>query len=416
MELTPEEEHWYNGGAGKAMQMATRILYDMGRILGADRLVPVASAHIDGCLYHGDSGVMFAEALVQGGARVCIPTTLNVGGIDLLHPDSIKYPPHQRDMALRLMRAYTAMGCTQTWTCAPYQDGHRPQKGEDVAWAESNAVVFVNSVLGARTNRYGDFLDICAAITGRAPRYGLHITENRYATVLITTEYISDALKRNSAFYPVLGAWLGRMVGGEVAAIEGLPSDTPEDYLKALGASAASSGAVGLFHVVGVTPEASTIQDACGPLGPRRTVACNVDDLVAARDSLSNTTTANLNVVALGSPHYSLDEIERFEAIRAGRKLTLPVYICLSRLVLSILEKSGRAAEMVDAGVTFVTDTCVVVTPIMKDPPGTLMTDSGKFAHYTPGNTGYAVLYGSTGECVESAVAGKVLRDDALWS
>lgn len=415
MHLTSEEQDWYDGADGPAMQMAVRILCDMGRILAADRLIPVASAHIDGCLYHGDSGVLFAEKLVQGGGRVCIPTTLNVGGIDLLHPASIHYPPHEREMAHRLMKAYIDLGCTQTWTCAPYQDGHRPAAGTDVAWAESNAVVFVNSVLGARTNRYGDFLDICAAITGRAPNYGLHIAENRRATVLIRTNSLSDQLKRRPEFYPVLGAWLGRSVGSSVAAIEGIPPDVSEDCLKALGASAASTGAVGLFHVIGATPEAATFEEAFGNKAPSLTLEFAIADLRDTRDTLSNTSDNSLDLVALGSPHYSLAEIDRFEQFRAGRELKLPVFICLSRLVLSILEKGGRAAQMNEAGVRFVTDTCVVVTPIMPDPPGTLMTDSGKFAHYTPGNTGYGVLYGSSFECVESAVAGRVIRDETQW-
>ncbi len=397
------------------MQMATRILFDMGRILGADRLIPVTSSHIDGCLYHGDSGVHFAEKLVEGGGKVCVPTTLNVGGMDLLKPGTINYPPHQRDMATRLMKAYIAMGCKQTWTCAPYQDGHRPPKGEDVAWAESNAVVFANSVLGARTNRYGDFIDICSALTGRAPRYGLHLPENRIATILISVEGLSEAVRRSPAFFPVLGAWLGRNVGTSVAAIEGLPADTSEDYLKALGASAASSGAVGLFHAIGITPEAANREEVFGGKEPETTLAMTVTDLRSTRDSLSNTADADLTVVALGSPHYSLSEIDRFERVRSGRTLKLPVFICLSRLVISILQKQGRTEAMKSAGVRFVTDTCVVVTPIMPDPPGVLMTDSGKFAHYTPGNTGYGAIFGSTEECVESAIAGRVVRDNNLW-
>lgn len=397
------------------MQMATRILVDMGRILGADRLIPITSAHIDGCLYHGDSGVLFAEKLARGGGQVRVPTTLNVGGIDMRRPETILYPEHERSMALRLMRAYIDMGCTQTWTCAPYQDGHRPACGEDVAWAESNAVVFVNSALGARTNRYGDFLDICAALTGRAPRYGLHVPENRRATILIRTDRLSEALKRRAAFYPVLGAWLGRNVGSAVAVIDGLPADLSEDCLKALGASAASSGAVGLFHVAGVTPEAPTVEAACGMVEPQHIIELNPEAIRQARDSLSTTQGEHLDVVALGSPHYSLAEIDRFEALRQGRKFAIPVYICLSRLVYSVLERQGRAAAMAEAGVEFVTDTCVVVTPILRQAHGVLMTDSGKFAHYTPGNTGHAVVYGSAAECVESGIRGCVVRDEESW-
>ena len=416
MQLTDEEAAWARGESGSAMAMATRILAEMGRILGADRLIPVSSAHIDGCLYHGDSGVHFAERLVAGGGKVRVPTTLNVGALNLLKPEAGLMPPAQRAMARRLMQAYVALGCQQTWTCAPYQVGHRPAQGEDIAWAESNAVVFANSVLGARTNRYGDFLDICAALTGRAPHYGLHLPENRRATILVRTGSLSEALKRSSVFFPVLGAWLGRAVGSDIAAIEGLPADTSEDALKAMGAAAASTGAVALFHAIGVTPEAPTQQAACGLEGPRRVIDLTPERVREARDSLSTTTRGeSLDVIALGSPHYSLPEIQRFEAAREGRSFTLPVTICTNRHVFGILERQGKVAEMTAAGVEFLTDTCVVVTPILPPTGGVLMTDSGKFAHYTPPNTGYAVAYGSVSECVESAIAGRIVHSEETW-
>lgn len=416
MQLTEEEAVWARGESGPAMAMATRILAEMGRILGADRLIPVSSAHIDGCLYHGDSGVHFAERLVAGEGQVRVPTTLNVGALNLLKPEAGLMPPPQRAMALRLMQAYIALGCRQTWTCAPYQVGHRPAQGEDIAWAESNAVVFANSVLGARTNRYGDFLDICAALTGRAPRYGLHLPENRRATILVRTASLSETLKRSSVFFPVLGAWLGRTVGSEIAAIEGLPQDTSEDALKALGAAAASTGAVALFHAIGVTPEAPTLEAACGPDGPQHEIELTPDMVRQALATLSTTTRGEqLDVVALGSPHYSLPEIARFEAARQGRRLKLPVTICTNRFVRDVLERQGKLAEMTGAGVEFITDTCVVVTPILPPTGGVLMTDSGKFAHYTPPNTGYAVAYGSVTECVESAVAGRIVRNEETW-
>jgi len=416
VQLTEEEEAWARGESGPAVAMATRILAEMGRILGADRLIPVTSAHIDGCLYHGDSGVHFAERLVAGGGQVRVPTTLNVGALNLLKPESGLMPPHQREMARRLMAAYVAMGCRQTWTCAPYQVGHRPGLGEDIAWAESNAVVFANSVLGARTNRYGDFLDICAALTGRAPHYGLHIERNRRATVLIKTNSLSEALKRSSVFFPVLGAWLGRAVGSEIAAIEGLPPDTSEDALKALGAAAASTGAVALFHAIGVTPEAPTREAAFGGEEPGRVVELTGEIVREALGTLSTTTWGErLDVIALGSPHYSLPEVLRFEAAREGRRFALPVTICTNRFVRDVLERQGKLAEMEAAGVEFITDTCVVVTPILPPTGGVLMTDSGKFAHYTPPNTGYSVAYGSVSECVESGVAGRIVRSEETW-
>ncbi|MEX0759940.1 MAG: aconitase X, partial [Tistlia sp.] len=161
--LSAEEQALAQGRDGPGPALALRLLAEAGRLLGAERLIPVASAHIDGCLYHGDGGTEFAERLVAGGARVAVPSTTNVGALDLLRPQNVRLQGHERAMALRLMRAHEALGCRPSWTCAPYQAGHRPAAGSDVAWGESNAVAFVNSVLGARTNRYGDFLDLACA-------------------------------------------------------------------------------------------------------------------------------------------------------------------------------------------------------------------------------------------------------------
>ncbi len=416
--LTPEERDIAGGAQGDAAAMAMRIVVEMGRLLGADRLIPVASAHIDGCLYHGDSGVHFAERLVAGGGRVAVPTTLNVGALDLLHPKRVTAAPERRAMMLRLMRAYEALGCRATWTCAPYQAGHRPAAGTDVAWGESNAVAFCNSALGARTNRYGDFLDICAALVARAPRYGLHLPENRRARVVVDTAALSPALRDSDVFYPVLGAWLGAELGTTIAVIDGLPDTISEDRLKALGAAAASSGAVGLFHVAGVTPEAPDLATALGGRPPERTIRLTAEMVRAARDRLSTAGGSQIDAVALGSPHFSRDEVEALARLLAGRRAAVPIYVCTGRHVLAELDRAARLQPLEAAGVTIVADTCVVVTPILPEAAaGTrvLMTNSGKFAHYGPANTGYQAIYGSLADCVESAVAGRVMRDEALW-
>ena len=154
-----------------------------GKAVGATELLDISGAHIDSCLYHGQASLDFAERLSAAGATVAVPATLNVSSLDLLHPDLYRGDPDTARRARALMDAYVAMGCRPTWTCAPYQLASRPTLGEQVAWGESNAIVFANSVLGARTNRYGDFLDISCAITGRAPATGLHTDEGRLATV-----------------------------------------------------------------------------------------------------------------------------------------------------------------------------------------------------------------------------------------
>ncbi len=415
MQLTQEERALAEGKGGEAAAMAMRIAAEMGRILGAERMVPVASAHIDGALYHGDSGVHFAERLVAGGAKVAIPSSLNVGGLDLLHPTTVKADAHRHDMALRLMRAYETMGCWQTWTCSPYHAGHRPKLGQDVAWGESNAVAFCNSVLGARTNRYGDFLDICCAITGRAPYYGLHLPGNRLATVVVDTSAISFALKNADVFYPVLGCWYGAEIGSAIGVIDGLPPDTSEDRLKALAAAAASSGAVGLFHVAGVTPEAPSLGAACGHRPAAKIIRLSPDMLRAARDRLSTVAGDSIDAVALGSPHFSIGEFDALEALLPGKRMQVPFFICTGRNVVAELERQGRLPRLAEAGITVVADTCVVVAPILPAKGGVLMTNSGKFAHYTPSNTGYQVMYGSLADCVASAATGQVRRDEAVW-
>ncbi len=188
--LSPQDQAMLNGEFGDAAKMAMRILTTMANVYGAAELLDIESAHIDGCLYHGQSGLDFAERLVAGGAQVRVPTTLNVGAIDLMHPDQFQGTADLAHRATRLMAAYQQMGCAPIWTCAPYQAMHRPALGTQIAWAESNAIVFANSVLGARTNRYGDFIDICAALTGRAPAVGLHLPANRRGQIVFHLDNI----------------------------------------------------------------------------------------------------------------------------------------------------------------------------------------------------------------------------------
>jgi predicted aconitase len=359
--------------------------------------------------------VEFAERLVEAGGRVTIPSSLNVGALDLLHPQKMRLVGKEHMFAKRLMNAYVALGCIPTWTCAPYQAGYRPKCGENIAWAESNAVVFANSVLGARTNRYGDFMDICCAITGRAPLTGLHIAENRFATIEIDTRNLSEKLKRTDVFYAVLGSWLGRTTGSEIAVISGLPTEVSEDQLKALGASAASSGGVALFHVAGVTPEAPTVAAALGDRPASQVFQLSADQVQKERDRLSTAAGEHVDVIAVGSPHFSLPEFQQLLHLLDGRKCRIPIIACTGRHVLGQLEKLNYLELLSAAGVDLIVDTCVVVTPVFPKPSGVLMTNSGKFAHYSPSLTGHEVIFGSLEDCVNSAVAGKVKRDEASW-
>jgi predicted aconitase len=415
-ELTAEERAMLAGERGPAARTAMRILVETARAMGAARFVEISRAHVDGCLYHGRAGLDFAERLLAEGARVSVPTTLNVGLLDLLHPELVRVDPATREAARRLMDAYVAMGCRPTWTCAPYQFPEaRPAPGQQVAWAESNAIVFANSVLGARTERYGDFLDICAAITGRAPFVGLHTDEGRRAGLVLRLEGIPRRLLDEDACYPVLGHVVGREAGTRVPAIVGLPTGTSEDRLKALGAAAASSGAVAMFHAVGVTPEAPTLEAATGGSAVPE-VAVTADVLRAAREELTTTDRTELAAVAVGTPHASAAELDRLARLLSGARVAVEFYVHTSRAVLREAERRGTARALAAAGVQVVTDTCTYLTPIIRNPDGAVMTDSAKWAWYAPGNLGVEVVFGSLEECVRSALLGRVWRDEALWS
>ena len=288
LELSHDDRAMLEGARGDAARLAMRILVEMAGVWEAERLIDITSAHIDSCLYHGRAGLDFAERLVEGGAQVVVPTTLNVSSLDLLHPELVRLDAETTADARRLMDAYVAMGCRTTWTCAPYQLPDRPAFGKHIAWAESNAIVFANSVLGARTNRYGDFIDICAAITGRAPEAGLHLAANRHARVVFRLEAIPDRLLRDEIVPTLVGHVVGERAGTAVPAIVGLPQDTDEDRLKALGAAAASSGAVAMFHAVGITPEAPTLEAALGGRRAEREIVVTAEDLRTARDALDH--------------------------------------------------------------------------------------------------------------------------------
>ena len=406
------------GDEGPAVALAMRVVTRVAEAMEADRLLDVVGAHIDSCLFTGMAALDFADRLAAGGARVSVPTTLNVSSLDLLHPELSRGDPEEARLSRLLMERFEEMGCRPTWTCAPYQLEDRPAFGEHVAWAESNAIVFANSVLGARTHRWGDFIDLCCAITGRAPAAGLHLDANRVATVVVRLSEVSDDLLDRDVLYPVLGGLLGSLVGKAVPAIVGLPSGVSEDRLKAVGAAAASTGSVGLFHVVGSTPEAPTLEAALGGRPPVAEFRIGPSELRVARDRLSTTTDDHLRTVSLGTPHYSVGQFGRLVEVLGDRRVHdgVAVYASTGRDVLHEVELRGWADRLARAGVQLVVDTCTYFTSIIEDTSGTSMTDSAKWAYYAPGNLGVEVVFGSVEDCVESAIAGRVVRDEGLWA
>lgn len=394
-----------------AAGFAMRLLVRFAEAVEAESFIDAQSAHIDGCLYHGQVSLDFVEHLLRLGGRVRVPTTLNVGSVDLIHPELFRGDSHVRTNGTRLMKAHEQLGCVPTFTCAPYQTIFRPRFGDQIAWAESNAIVFANSVIGARTNRYGDFIDLCCAITGRVPSYGLHITEYRRARILVGISDLPREWDDPAHICIAVGHAIGRRCGERIPAIVGLPAALQEDDLKALGAAAASSGAVAMFHAVGLTPEAATLDDAFQGEPPEETIQLTADDLRKAVRGLSTVPDGTqLVAVCLGTPHFSLAEFSRLIPLLNGPAPVIDVYVNTSRGVLQEIETRGWDARLKSLGVTLVVDTCTYVTAVMRDVSGAVMTNSGKWAYYAPGNIGVDVAFGTLSDCVASARAGRVVR------
>jgi hypothetical protein len=315
------------------------------------------------------------------------------------------------------MLAYTAMGVQPIWTCAPYQTESRPKFGQQIAWGESNAIVFANSVIGARTERYPDLLDICCAITGRAPAYGLHLSENRAGELLIQLEGVPLALQQSDSFYPVLGHIIGKQAGERIPVIAGLETQPTDDQYKALGAAAASAGAVALFHIVGLTREAPTLAAAFHGRTPPPAQRIGLEELRFARAGLTTAAGDELHMVVLGSPHFSLPEFKRLAGLVSGRRLhpAVKFLVTTSRVMAELARRAGYLQALEAFGGQVALDTCILTSPMLPPEIKLLMTNSGKYAYYAPGMLNTLVTFGSLEECVDSAVLGRVVREDALW-
>lgn len=411
--LNSSDTAFLNGEAGPAAAFAMRILAAFSEAVGAKALLDISGAHIDGCLYHGEVSLDFVERLVAGAGRVRVPTTLNVGSLDLIHPELVRMSSEERAPAMRLMKAHEALGCQPSFTCAPYQTLFRPTFGQQIAWGESNAIVFANSVIGARTNRYGDFIDLCCAITGRAPAWGLHLDENRAGRILFRLSGFPASLPATDALYVAVGLLVGEAAGEQVPVIEGLPPPRDEDQLKALGAAAASTGAVGLFHVVGITPEAPTLSDAFAGKAPEKAIAITPSDVERALRKLSSVPDgAPIAAVCLGTPHFSRQEWDRLLPLlrQIEPKAGIPIYVNTGRATLQGLEAEGLLRGAEKFNLIPVADTCTYVTAILERLEGAVMTNSGKWAHYAPGNLGVQVAFGDMEDCIASAAAGRIVR------
>lgn len=367
MRLTPSQRRMLDEGT-KAQRRAMRILVAVGEISEADRLVPITSAHVSGASYKmiGDPGLGFLEDFAKD-ARVAVPTTVNPLGTDLAQWRELGIPVEFADKQARIARAYEAMGVRPIYSCTPYLVGVRPAFGEHVAWSESNAVCFANSVLGARTNREGGPSALAAAIVGATPDYGLHRDEGRQPTVLVAVE-----TKPRGIDFSLIGLVAGERVGDGLPYFRGFAAT--EGDLKWLGAALASSGSCGMFHLDGITPEARMARTK-----GLRSVRITRGDLRAAKRAYSDGTEADL--IALGSPQLSSDELREIARRVERTPPRLPVWVFVSRVVREA--NPGAVATIERHGGRVLADTCLEVT-LLEHRFGTVATPSGKGAYYLP--------------------------------
>jgi len=415
--LTTRDREMLDGVHGPAPQLAMSILVRMADVYGASELMDISQAHIDSTIYLGDATLEFAERLASLGARVAVPTSLNVSGVDECGWKDWAVSPEWAAKAARQMLAYERMGAVPTWTCAPYQTRMRPSFGQQIAWGESNAIAFANSVIGARTERYPDLLDICCAITGRVPAVGLHLDENRGGDILLRLVDVPRTLQADDQFFAVLGHLVGKLAGDRIPVLEGIVVHPIEDQLKAFSAAVASSGRVALFHIVGVTPEAPTLDAAFRGRAPFDTIDVSVADLREARRELTTADGRELDMVILGSPHFSLAEFELLAPLVRGRRAhpRVKVLITSGRFMKEQAERSGALAPIVEFGAQVTLDTCILASPMLPPEIRTLMTNSAKYAYYAPSLLNTRVTFGSLRDCVASAIEGCVVRDESLW-
>lgn len=415
--LNEQDRAMLAGEQGKATQAAMQILLHMAELLGAHELVDITRAHIDGCIYTGPASLRFARQLADWGARVKVPTTLNSISVDQKRWRQMGVAAAFGEPASLLADAYVEMGANASFTCAPYLLDSAPKAGEQIVWAESNAVVYANSVLGARTLKYPDFLDICIALTGRAPLVGCHLPDQRHATVRIDLPPL-QAL--DDSFYPLLGYHVGLLCGSDIPLVCGLEKTSPTlDDLKAFGAAFATTSAAPMFHIAGVTPEALTAEAALGDQAPRRTLPLDTRDLMNSWRELDSGEPSDVELISLGNPHFSLSEFSRLAQLCEGKTkhVDVSVLVTCGREIQRQAREAGYLQRIERFGVHVITDTCwcMIEEPIIPRTARTLMTNSGKYAHYAPGLVGRQVRFGSLAECVETACSGQASGRLPRW-
>jgi len=397
--LTAEEQAMLTGEFGPGVRKGMEIVVALGRIYGAGRLVPVSSVQVAGVSYRnlGQAGLEFLSEWAAQGAQVRVPTTLNPAGMDLRLGSALGFSDQFVRRQRAVIDAFQRLGVRPTCTCTPYLVGNIPHVGEHVAWAESSAVSYANSVLGARTNREGGPSALAAAITGRTAAYGLHRDENRRATLRVEVRCPVST----RADFGALGYLVGKAARNRVPYFLGLEGVDSSAALKSLGAAMAASGAVALYHVAGVTPEAD------GPeiLATDHEVM-TVDDLRPAYEAL-NADVRDIDLVWFGCPHAGLEEIAEVVRLLNGRSVRAALWITTAREMREQAEVEGLVAAVEASGGRVVADMCVVVAPMQELSFRTLATCSAKGGFYALSHAGLVTRYGAVEQCVEAAVTGR---------
>lgn len=391
MYLTKEEEKILKGEQGDVLERMFRLLVRLGEIYGADKMIPVGSVQVAGVSYKsiGDPGTEFLEDIASKEAKVRVLTYLNPAGMDLENYKKLGFPEEFAKNQLRIINAFKKMGIVITSTCTPYLAGNLPRFREHIAWSESSAVSFSNSVIGARTNREGGPSALAAALCGRTPNYGLHLWENRQPTIKIEVK----AKLKDYSDYGALGYHVGKLVKNKIPYFTGI-TDANTDHLKALGAAMAASGAVALYHIEGLTPEADLVENK------------NLETIEVTQENLKQTYN-NLNskektdIVIFGCPHASLREISIISDKLKDKHLKKPIWICTSRMMKEASDRMGFTEIIEKAGGHVVADTCMVVSPIEDMGYSITGVNSGKAANYLPGFCKQKVVFGNIDELLE---------------
>jgi len=398
MKLTSEERAMLEGTSGRAARKAMEILLALGTIYGAEQMLPVSSVQVAGVSYDnlGEAGLQFLSEMAAGGGKARVPTTLNPAGMDIENWQALGIEANFAEKQKQVIEAFARMGILTTCTCTPYLVGNLPGYGEHIAWAESSAVCYANSVLGARTNREGGPSALAAALTGRTPAYGMHLDKNRQPGLTVEVEACLAENTDFGALGKAIGEHLETLESKPVTYIRGVQSATLEN-IKSFCASLATYGGAALFHMEGITPEASQVTP------PEETLRITQANLEEAIRSLNDAEPQEVDFVSLGCPHLSIQEIARLAELLRGKQVTKEFWITTARPTKQMADRMGYTQIIEASGAKFAADTCCVVAPIQGRFKA-LATDSAKACYYAYAKNKFKTVFKPFDEVVKEAL------------